>query len=267
MRSIIFKTGPEMFRSKSSYSVQSVEKALDILELLADESIDATLPHISERIGVSRNKAFRLLATLESRGLVQREDHSGIYRVGFNAVGLAQRFIKGANLIKHAHPVMEELARRHKEAVYLTVMLGEEVLFLDMVDGAQTVKTAPLVGKKFPCLSNAPGKVIRALESSTLVEKLFKKGRSRLTPEELARLESELGEIRKKRVAVGQDGLGEGIIDIAVAIKDYAGKVVGAITLLGPAFRLVAERIEEEIVPSLLEGADMLSMKFGYAKY
>ena len=255
-----------MFRSKSSYSVQSVDKALDILELLADESIDATLPHLAEKISISRNKAFRLLATLESRGLVQREEHSGVYRIGLNAVGLAQRFIKGANLIKHAHPVMEELAKRHNEAIYLTVLLGEDVLFLDMVDGAQAVKTAPLVGKKFPCLSNAPGKVIKALESSALLEKLFKKGRTRMAPEDLARLEIELGEIRQKRFAVGYDSLGDGIVDVAVAIKDYAGKVVGAITLMGPAFRLIAERIENEITPSLLEGADMLSMKFGYAK-
>lgn len=256
-----------MFRSKSSYSVQSVEKALDILELLADESIDATLPHLAEKLGISRNKAFRLLATLESRGLVQREEHTGIYRVGLNTVGLAQRFIKGANLIKLAHPVMEELANRHKEAIYLTVLLGEEILFLDMVDGSQTVKTAPLIGKKFPCLASSPGKVIKALESVDLLDKFFKKGRRRMAPEDIARLETELVEIREKRVAIGHDALGEGIIDIAVAIKDYAGKVVGAITLLGPAFRLMTERIENEIAPSLLEGADMLSMKFGYAKF
>jgi DNA-binding IclR family transcriptional regulator len=137
-----------------------------------------------------------------------------------------------------------------------------------MVDGAQTVKTAPLVGKRFPCLSNAPGKLIKALESSDLIEKFFKKGgRRRMAPEDMARLENELGEIRQRRVAVGHDSLGEGVIEVAVAIKDYAGKVVGAITLLGPAFRLFAERIENEIAPSLLEGADMLSMKFGYAKF
>jgi hypothetical protein len=55
-----------MFRSKSSYSVQSVEKALDILELLADDSIDATLPHLAEKLGISRNKAFRASPLLET---------------------------------------------------------------------------------------------------------------------------------------------------------------------------------------------------------
>jgi DNA-binding IclR family transcriptional regulator len=256
-----------MFRSKSTYSVQSVENALDILESLADDSVDSTLPSLAEKLGISRNKAFRLLATLENRGLVQREEHSGVYRIGLNTVGLAQRFIKGASLIKHAHPVMEELAKRHDEAVYLTVLMGEDVLFLDMVDCAQSVKAAPLVGKKFPFFTNAAGKVIKALESGDLLEKFLRKSKRKLAPEELQRLESEMDEIRRKGVAVDCGGLGEGIIGVAVAVKDYAGKVVGAITVLGPAFRLLTDRVENEIVPSLLEGAEMLSMKFGYAKF
>ena len=256
-----------MFRSKSSYTVQSVENALDILELLTDESIDATLPLLAEKLGISRNKAFRLLATLENRGLVQREEHSGVYRIGLNTVGLAQRFINSASLIRHAHPVMEELARKHEEAVYLTVVLGEEVLFLDMVDCVQSVKTAPLVGKKFPFFTTAAGKVIKALESGDLLEKFFKKSRRRMAPAEMLRLENEFVEIRRKGVAVDCGGLGEGIIGVAVAIRDYAGKVIGAITVLGPAFRLLTDRIDNEIIPSLTEGAEMLSMKFGYAKY
>jgi DNA-binding IclR family transcriptional regulator len=76
-----------------------------------------------------------------------------------------------------------------------------------------------------------------------------------------------MDEIRRKGVAVDCGGLGDGVIAVAVAVKDYAGKVVGAITVLGPAFRLLTDRIENEIVPSLLEGAEMLSMKFGYAKF
>ena len=60
-------------------------------------------------------------------------------------------------------------------------------------------------------------------------------------------------------------GLGEGIISVAVAIKDYAGKVVGAITMLGPSFRMLTDRLENEIIPSMLEEAELLSQKFGYA--
>jgi DNA-binding IclR family transcriptional regulator len=49
-------------------------------------------------------------------------------------------------------------------------------------------------------------------------------------------------------------------------VRDYAGKVVGALTLLGPSFRMMTSRLENEIIPSLMEGAEMLSLKFGYAR-
>jgi len=52
---------------------------------------------------------------------------------------------------------------------------------------------------------------------------------------------------------------------VAVAVRDYAGKVVGAITMLGPSFRMFAERINEEIIPSMLQEAELLSKRFGYA--
>ncbi|MBI5657525.1 MAG: IclR family transcriptional regulator [Geobacter sp.] len=256
-----------MTRDKSTYSVQTVEKALDLLEALTDETPPPTLPNLAERLGLSRNKVFRLLATLESRGLVEREEGSGVYRIGLSSVALAQRFISSASLIKHAHPVMEELARKHDEAIYLTVLLGDEVLFLDMVDSLQNVKTTPMVGKRFPFFTNAAGKVLKALESQELLEKLFKRRGRRKDLPDLAALGSELHAIREKGVAVDQGGLGEGVVSVAVTIRDYAGKVICALAMMGPSFRMLTDRIENEIIPSLQEGAEVLSMKFGYARF
>ena len=254
-----------MTREKSSYAVQTVEKALDILETLTEESRHATLPYLAERLDLSRNKAFRLLATLESKGLVERDDASGIYRLGISSVELAQRLLNSTSLIRHAHPVMEKLARKHDEAVYIAVLKGEEVLFLDMVDCDQAIKTASLVGKRFPFFTNAAGKAIKSLESTDLLEKFFKKRKNGGTPDPEI-LQTELKTIREKGFAVDFDGLGDGIVTVAVAVRDYAGKVIGALTMLGPSFRLMTSRLENEIVPSLREGAEMLSLKFGYAK-
>lgn len=255
-----------MSRDKHTYAVQTVENALDLLETLTEEIPAPTLPHLAEKLGISRNKAFRLLATLENRGLVEREEWSGSYRLGLTTLELAQRFLKSANLIRHAHPVMEGLARKHDEAIYMTVLRGEEVLFLDMVDCNRQVKAASLVGKRFPFFTNAAGKAMKALESRDLLEKFGKRRRSREALPDLATLEMELNAIRERGVAVDCGGLGEGIISVAVAVRDYAGKVVGALTMLAPSFRMLADRLENEIIPSLSEGAELLSMKFGYAK-
>lgn len=255
-----------MTREKSSYAVQTVEKALDILETLTEESRHATLPYLAEKLDLSRNKAFRLLATLESKGLVERDEASGIYRLGISSVELAQRLLHSTSLIRHAHPVMEKLARKLDEAVYIAVLKEDEVLFLDMVDCEQPIKTAPLVGKRLPFFTNAAGKAIKALESADLLEKFLKRrGKGNGFPDP-ALLQSELKSARERGFAVDFDGLGEGIVSVAVAVRDYAGKVVGALTMIGPSFRMMASRLEKEIIPSLREGAEMLSVKFGYAK-
>lgn len=248
------------------YTVQNVNNALELLEALSEYSAGLTLPQLAERVGQNRNKTFRLLATLCDKGLVERDDVSGKYQLGIYSVALAQKFLKNANVVNYAHPIMEDLARKHHEAVYMTVIRDDEVLFVDMVDCEQQIKAAPLVGRRFPFFTNAAGKVMKALDSRDLLEKLFKKrGRKSGLPD-LDRFESELEEIRTKGVAVDSGGLGEGIISVAVAVRDYAGKVVGAITVIGPSFRMLAGRLEHEIIPSMLEGAELLSGKFGYAR-
>lgn len=254
-----------MCERQTAYNVQTVEKALELLEIIAESRMNPSLPELSRKVGLSRNKTFRLLATLSDKGLVEQEKKGGGYQLGFTSLELAQKLLKNSNIVHFAHPIMEELVRKHSEAVYLTVLKGEEVLFLDMVDCDQQIKAASLVGKRFPFFTNAAGKVLKALESRDLLEKVFKKRGGREDLPDLESLSSELNDIRKKGVAVENGGLGEGVISVAVAVRDYAGKVIGAITLLGPSFRLIAERLENEIIPSLMEGAELLSEKFGYA--
>jgi DNA-binding IclR family transcriptional regulator len=251
---------------KSSYTVQSVDKAFSLLEVLAESANSLTLAQLAVAVSLNRNKTFRLLTTLCEQGLVERNHETGAYHLGICSVTLAQKLLMKASLVNHAHPVIEELARKHDEAVYMTVIKGDEVLFLDMVDCEQQIKAAPFVGKKFPFFTNAAGKAMKALDSSDLLEKFFRKrGRKDSLPD-LECLQTELENIRSRGVAVDCGALGDGIISVAVAVRDYAGKVVGAITMLGPSFRMLTDRLETEIIPSMLEGAQLLSEKFGYGR-
>lgn len=255
-----------MERERETYSVQSVLKAFDLLETLASAEVNATLPLLSKKLNLSRNKAFRLLATLESKGLIERDEAMGSYRLGLHSYEMAQNILKGARLLQLAHPVMESLARKHDEAVYITVMNNDEVLFLDMVDCFQQIKAVDMVGQRFPFFTNAAGKAIKAMSSADIIERLIRR-KTHATPlPDLQQLESELQEIRTKGVAVDFGGVGEGICAVAVTIKDYAGKAVGALTMLAPSFRMLQDRLDEEIIPSMVEEAEALSMKFGYAK-
>jgi DNA-binding IclR family transcriptional regulator len=254
-----------MHETNTIYTVLNVNKAFELLEIIAEAASPHSLLQLSERVGLSRNKTFRLLATLCEKGLLDRDTATGNYQLGVSSVALGQKFIMNSSVINYAHPVIEALARKHDEAVYMTVIKDDEVLFLDMVDCAQQIKATPLVGRKFPFFTTAAGKVMKALDSSDLLEKLFKRQGWKANLPDMELFASELQEIRFKGVAVDSNGLGEGIVSVAVVVKDYAGKVVGAITMLGPSFRMLTERLENEIIPSLLEGGEMLSEKFGFA--
>jgi DNA-binding IclR family transcriptional regulator len=249
----------------AAYTIQVVSDAFKVLEALMDQSVAASITQLPQRVGLNRNKTFRLLATLCELGIAEREPVSGNYQLGAYAIALAQKLLMSSSLVSHAHPIMESLALKHDEAVYMTVPQNDQVLFLDMVDCGQQVKAAPLLGQSHPIFSNAAGKVMKAFDSRDLVEKMLSKSGKKGNVPDLEKLFSELQEIRQTGVALDCGGLGDGIITVAVGVRDYAGKVIGAITMLGPSFRMLTGRIENEIVPSLIEGAELLSEKFGYA--
>lgn len=246
--------------TERDYSIKVVDKALKLLEILADHEEGVTLTQLASYVSLTRNSTFRILQTLHAKGLVERGSKAGIYRLGFCSVTLAQKMMKNMSVVNYAHPVLEELARTLNEDVYLTVLKDDDVLFLDMVDCHQQIKTAPLLGRMVPLLTNAAGKVMKSFESRDIIWRRFK----RKGTQELEKLDEELKEIRTKGVAVDSGGLGDGIISVAVAIRDYTGRVVGAITLIGPSFRVLAGSLETEIIPSLKNSADILSGKFGY---
>ena len=258
------------------------QKEAELLALIADGKKVPSISALSRRAGLSRYKTVRLLLSLERRGLVTWGADSCRLPPGWGGGG-AQQPAPGSSpavrgtasreeairqaLMKDARPMMESLARRHNEAVYLTIMNGDEVLFLDLVESRRRAKGEPLVGRRYPFFTNAAGKVMRAIDSWDLLEKIGKRwrGGGGRYPD-LAGLRAELELVRARGVAVDCGGMGEGIITVAVAVRDYAGKVIGALTMLGPSVRLLGERLEEEIIPSLRVSGELLSMKFGYAR-
>jgi len=237
------------------------KKAIEILEVLAEAQERVKLGHLASRVGLSDNKTSRILKTLCAKGLV--EGLKGHYRLVFSPATFAQKQLNNMSVINAAHPVLVNLANKLDEAVYLTIPKDDEVLFLDMADSRQQIKTESLLGRLLPFFSNAAGKVMRSLDSRDLVERLLKKIGRNKGAKAMESLDLELEDIRSKGVAVDRGGLGEGIISVAVAVRDYSGAVIGAIILIGPSFRIM-ERIEKEIIPTLKEGADLLSGSFGY---
>lgn len=232
-------------REKESYSIQSVENALDVLEALCDEDGEVRISRLSEKLHMNKTSVFRLLATFEGRGYVEKEEVSGKYRLGLTAYEVGQKLLSRMELLKQARPVMERLVRDCNEAAYITVRRGDEILFLDIVDTSQKVKIVSLVGKRFPLDSSAAGKVILAFS---------KKPRP-----DVDQLSGEYEIIRKQGFAVDSGSLGEDIASIACPLFCAGGSLNGVLCVVGPAFRTKMELI----LPQIQEASSVISSKLG----
>lgn len=236
-------------RGKNSYSIQSVDNALDLLEALSDEADEVRSSHLSERLGMNKTSLFRYLATFENRGYVEHDKSSGKYRLGPSAYEIGQKFLSRMGLLRKARPVVERLVRECDEAAYIAVRRGSDVLFLDMVDTSQQVKIISLLGKRYPIDLSAAGKVFLAFAAAG---------------NEIAEESTQLAEVRRKGYCLDRGTIGDGITSVAVPLFGVGGKLQAALCFIGPDFRLPAERIDALLLPRLREAGAVVSSKLGY---
>ncbi|WP_020676685.1 IclR family transcriptional regulator [Geopsychrobacter electrodiphilus] len=242
-------------RQKESYSIQSVDNALDVLEALCEEGEEVRISQLSERLGMNKTSIFRLLATFENRGYVEKEPRSGKYKLGISAYEMGQKFLSCMGLLRNAKPVIERLARECNEALYLAVPRGNEILMLDMVDTLQQVKIIPLVGNRYPVTTVSAGLVILANSEAH---------RRNCNCEELSAISVTLPEILKNGGYIDRGVMGEGITSLSVPIIDAQGNVPGSLCMVGPEFRLTPKKIKETYLPQLIEAGVVISSKLGY---
>lgn len=250
------KAPQEPHKAKSEYSIHAVENALDLLDAICEEGGEARVSQLSQRTGMSKANVFRLLATFEGRGFVERSEDSLKYRLGLSACEMGQKILARMGVLRKARPAMSRLMRQCNESVYFVVRRNDYVLMLDMVDTTQQVKITPLVGQRFP-LVTAPGRVFLAYEETG--------GRKRADlPAGVAMTVAEREALRGCGVCVDQESFGEGVTCLAMPLFNGKGEVVAALAVLGPTFRMSAERVENELLTQLREAGTAISAGLGY---
>jgi len=239
-------------RGRDSYSIQSVENALDVLEALCDEEEEVRISRLSQRLGMNKTSVFRLMATFENRGYVERDDNSSKYRLGLSAFEVAQKFLARMGLLRKAKPEMEKLVRATNEAVYLTVRRGQEVLFFDMVDTTHQVKIVSLMGRRYPLTATASGHIHLAFDSSAGAT------------ESRAGLRGDLSVVHARGYDRDSGTLGEGVASLAVPLFGNGGKLCGGLCMIIPEFRVTPEQVEADLLPKLTETGVVISNKLGH---
>jgi IclR family acetate operon transcriptional repressor len=252
-------------RDEAGGSLQSVNRALTALELVADAG-ELGVSELGRQLGVHKATASRLAAVLAERGLLERDPVSERYRIGFGLVRLAGAAMSGLDLVRLARPILETLAERSREASNLGVRSGDDVIYVDQIAGSRAIVTVSWVGRRTPMHCTSNGKVLLAWADEQDRERALAEPLESFTSHTVtdpAALRAELEAIRRRGYGQAIEELEDGLNAVAAPVRQADGRVIAALGVSGPAFRMHAVDIPR-IGLLTAEAAQAVSRQLGY---
>jgi DNA-binding IclR family transcriptional regulator len=247
--------------------IQSVQRAATLLKAFESGPPELGVSELSRKAGLHKSTASRLLATLEREGLLERVPGTEKYRLGFLLVRLAGQVAHFSDVRQAARPELIALAEHSRETVHLAVIDGAEVINVDQVAGPHIVGLSNWVGRKTPLHCAANGKALLAFQPQPAIERVLAGPLPRFTDRTITdptRLRAELDEVRRRGYAVALGEIEEGLNAVAAPVRDAGGQVVAAVSVSGPAYRVLAKQVAE-LGALTVQAADKISARLGYS--
>lgn len=257
--------GVDRDSTERSGGVQSVDRALSILDLLATtEMLGVT--DIAEALGVHKSTAFRLVATLESHELVEQVSERGKFRLGVGVLRLAGAAAVRLDLVQESRKITAALAAAVGETVNIVVISGRDALYVDQQAGPSALQLHNWVGQRIPLHATSNGKVLLAHANAAFVDDLLAHPLQRFTERTVtdpATLRAQLADARNRGWAVASDELEVGLTAVAAPLVGASGNVVASLSVSGPTFRLPPVRVGE-VAEAVQIAAERISARLGW---
>jgi IclR family acetate operon transcriptional repressor len=251
-----------------SGTVQSIERALSLLEALEDSRGEVGIAELSKRVALHVSTVHRILATLVARGYARQNPETGRYALGAKALHLAESFLGQMDLRRVVRPVLERLSQETGETANLVILDRREALYLDKVESPQSLRIFSRIGRRAPLHCTAVGKVLLAYRSKAQVDALLGRGPlerlTRHTITSVSQMRRELEKVRDQGFALDRDECEEGACCIAVPICYARGNVEAALGISAPMTRLTPRRMEE-LIPIMLRRGREVSAQLGFS--
>ncbi|WP_459908403.1 IclR family transcriptional regulator [Desulfotomaculum defluvii] len=238
---------------KKTNIVQSVDRAILILEVLEKSPEPLGVTEIGNRMDLHKSTTFGLLHTLENRGLVIQDKENGKYKLGLRLLEFGEKVRERINLRAQAKPFLKQLVDEYQETVHLVVKTDNEYVYIDKVEGPQAIRMYSQIGKRALMHCTGVGKSILAyLPDSELKGILNNIKLTSFTPNTITTLEQlkeQLQRIRLQGYSLDDEEIESGLRCVAAPILNYNGEAVAAISVSGPTTRMTYERIKELVEP------------------
>lgn len=247
--------------------IQSVERALRILDLFDDQEREIKITDISERMGLHKSTVHSLLKTLQVHGYIDQNSENGKYKLGLKLFERGNFVIHGLDIRKIAKTHLVDLSVTTGQTTHLVILDGKEGVYIDKVEGQKAVILYSRIGRRIPIHSSAVGKVLVAYKSKEELKKILKgyiykvQTPSTITNEKDFLLELE--QVCKQGNSIDNQENEPGVRCVAVPIHDHTGQVVAAISMSTLINQVDDDGIIKFTEMLKKEAADM-SHKLGY---
>ncbi len=248
------------------YTIRSVDRAIDIIECVAAQNGMLTVDQIVFATGLPKTTAFRVLATLAARRLIERDERTQTYRLGMLALVIGARAMGDLDLRRSARPHLEQLVAETGETVHLSILSDDKALCIDKLDASRSMRMASFVGFLDPLHCSGVGKALLAFQDEPTRRHLL--GRMQFEPHtphtitDRVDLMAHINKIRERGYAIDDEEIEEGLRCVAVPVRDHSGAVVAAVSISGPTTR-VSEAVVEPLARAVERCALSISRELG----
>ena len=250
----------------SRYRVQVIERSCNILDALSAHPERLSPAALAARLRLHKSTVHRLLRVLEHEKLV-RKNVNGKYGLGAKILEMAGRAMQQFDIGAEAMPILQQLVEQTGETAHVAVLSGDETVSIASLQGRWALRLPASVGRRSPAYCTSVGKAILAFLSEHEVRSLLSRTRlqrfTRHTLTSLSGLNAHLKIVRKRGYAVDDEEREEGLRCIGAPVRDYTGRVVAAISIAGPGFRVRKQRVPE-LSRLVIRATNEFSRELGY---
>jgi DNA-binding IclR family transcriptional regulator len=251
---------------KSAPGSQSLERGLDVLEIVGGESADIGVREIARRLHLSPTIVQRMVTSLARRGYVDKNAETARYRLGFRAMALGAGNDHAADYLGAARRELDRLAHDHRLNGFVSVLHGGRAVYLLAVQAEAPIAIKVAPGSEMPLHSTAGGKILLASLDDAGARKLLGNGRlPAITPHTVTdpvAVVAGLARVRKLGFATVSEENIRGILSVGAPIRDREGKVLAALSVAFPRY-LEAGLTLQGATPLVTEAAQRVSRSIG----
>ncbi|MEH7081709.1 IclR family transcriptional regulator [Neobacillus drentensis] len=249
-------------------NVQSLERALTILNKLSEYPDGIQITRLAEQVGLTKGTLHRLLSTLSNMNYVVKDEETDKYKLGLQVLFLSRNLLNQSNIVTIAKPFLEKLVQEVNETVHLCIEDRGEVIYIDKIESNQTIRMYSRIGSRAPMYRTAVGKILLSDMSPDKFEDIVSnitfipKTPTTITSKE--ELIKEIEMVKLQAYALDNAENEEVLRCIASPIYDHKGKIVASFSISGPNNRVTMDLINHTLIDKMKQYSIAISRNLGY---